>query len=116
MANSDNRGDHGSYEGNSSLPVAFGLAGLPVDPIMGDVNILEPDPAPKANTPAPTSAPDQTVGPAVLNPLFYEQLHQFIMETINLTLLPTEKWRNTSKSRYGRASSCQASAGSIHSH
>ncbi|KAL0411923.1 UNVERIFIED_CONTAM: hypothetical protein Slati_3782000 [Sesamum latifolium] len=86
MANCNNGGDHRSYEGNSSLPAAFGPAVLPADPIMGDVNTPGPDPAPEANIPAPAPAHDQAAGSAVLNPLFCEQLRQFIMKTINSTL------------------------------
>ncbi|KAL0451238.1 UNVERIFIED_CONTAM: hypothetical protein Slati_1101900 [Sesamum latifolium] len=73
MANSDNGGDNGSYEGNSSLPAAAGPTVLPADPAAVATNI-------------PTPALDQIDGPAVLNPLFCEQLREFIVETINLIL------------------------------
>ncbi|KAL0457977.1 UNVERIFIED_CONTAM: hypothetical protein Slati_0424900 [Sesamum latifolium] len=65
--------DNGSYEGNSSLPAAAGPTVPPTDPAAVATNI-------------PAPALDQTDGPAVLNPLFCEQLRQFIMETINSIL------------------------------
>ncbi|KAL0405201.1 UNVERIFIED_CONTAM: hypothetical protein Slati_3834000 [Sesamum latifolium] len=73
MMNSDNGGDNGSYEGNSFLPVVAG----PIVPPAGPAAIATNIPAPALN---------QTDGPAVLNPLFCEQLRQFIVETINSIL------------------------------
>ncbi|KAL0341428.1 UNVERIFIED_CONTAM: hypothetical protein Scaly_1805400 [Sesamum calycinum] len=52
-------GDHGSYEGNSFLHATSGPAVLPIDPIMGDVNISGPDPIPEANAPIPASVLNQ---------------------------------------------------------
>ncbi|KAL0354267.1 UNVERIFIED_CONTAM: hypothetical protein Sangu_1008000 [Sesamum angustifolium] len=74
MANSNNGGDHGSYEENPPPPhpTAFGPTVPPTNPTLGDVNVLGPNLAPGANTPIPALALDQTVGPIVLNPLFYE--------------------------------------------
>ncbi|KAL0411517.1 UNVERIFIED_CONTAM: hypothetical protein Slati_3741400 [Sesamum latifolium] len=73
MTNSDKGGDNGTYEENSSFPAAAGLIVPPADLA-----------AVATNTPAPDL--DQTDGPAVLNPLFCEQLRQFIVETINSIL------------------------------
>ncbi|KAL0453852.1 UNVERIFIED_CONTAM: Transcription factor I-like 1 [Sesamum latifolium] len=75
-------------------------AGRFIGPHYGDVNVPGLDLVPEANSPVPVAnapvpvanalvpvpALDQAVGLAVLNPLFYAQLHQFIMETINSTL------------------------------
>ncbi|KAL0395403.1 UNVERIFIED_CONTAM: hypothetical protein Slati_4506500 [Sesamum latifolium] len=64
---------------------------------MRDVNIPGPDPESKANILALALALDLAAGPAVLHPLFTEQLRQFIMETINSTLRnlkPTEHDRS----------------------
>ncbi|KAL0423541.1 UNVERIFIED_CONTAM: hypothetical protein Sradi_0888900 [Sesamum radiatum] len=118
MANSNNEDDHGSYEGNSSLRTTSGLVVLPIDPIMGDINIPRPDPAPEANisTPAPVSAPNKAARPVVLNPLFCKQLHQSIMETINSTLHQSqagpssqmEREEGYHKSGYGRVGSYRA--------
>ncbi|KAL0395391.1 UNVERIFIED_CONTAM: hypothetical protein Slati_4505300 [Sesamum latifolium] len=86
MANSNNEGDQGSYGGNSSLPATSDPAVSPVDPVLGDIGIPGPDPTPRVYISALVPAPDQTVGPAVLNPLLCEQLQHFIMDTVNSAL------------------------------
>ncbi|KAL0409634.1 UNVERIFIED_CONTAM: hypothetical protein Sradi_1897800 [Sesamum radiatum] len=62
MANPDNGGDNRSYEGSSSLYCGWSCSS-PIDPSAGTAT-----------------------GLAAMNPLFCEQLHQVIMETINSTL------------------------------
>ncbi|KAL0329301.1 UNVERIFIED_CONTAM: hypothetical protein Sradi_4916800 [Sesamum radiatum] len=79
MVNSNNGDDHGSYEGDSSLPVASGPIIPPTYPTLVDVNVPGLDLAPGVNAPAPVPALDQVAVPYILNPLFYEQLCQFIM-------------------------------------
>ncbi|KAL0278051.1 UNVERIFIED_CONTAM: hypothetical protein Sradi_7300500 [Sesamum radiatum] len=90
MTNSNNERDYGSYEGDSSLPAASGPIVLPTNPTFGDTNVLGLDLILGANAPIPTLALDQTSGSATLNPLVCEQLRQFIMETINSTLLSSQ--------------------------
>ncbi|KAL0423320.1 UNVERIFIED_CONTAM: hypothetical protein Sradi_0866800 [Sesamum radiatum] len=61
MANSNNGGDHGCYEGDSSLPAASGPVVPLIDPTLGDANVLGLDLVPGANAPAPllvTKQPD----------------------------------------------------------
>ncbi|KAL2232442.1 UNVERIFIED_CONTAM: hypothetical protein Sindi_1424200 [Sesamum indicum] len=71
------------YEGkNSSLPVVAGPTIPPADPTAVATYILATDPT--SRTSAPTL--DQIVEPAAMNLLSCEQLHQFIMETVNSTL------------------------------
>ncbi|KAL0391537.1 UNVERIFIED_CONTAM: hypothetical protein Slati_4538800 [Sesamum latifolium] len=71
MANIDNRGDNGSYEGNSSLPVVAGPTIPPINPTSGAANAPSPDPSLGAIN-VPTPALNQTVGPMAMSPLFYE--------------------------------------------
>ncbi|KAL0412982.1 UNVERIFIED_CONTAM: hypothetical protein Sradi_1499900 [Sesamum radiatum] len=58
MTNSNNGGGHGSYEGDSSLPVESGPVIPPTDPTLRDVNVLGPDLTPGAPVPAPAPALD----------------------------------------------------------
>ncbi|KAL0370567.1 UNVERIFIED_CONTAM: hypothetical protein Sangu_0374800 [Sesamum angustifolium] len=53
MANSDNGGNNRSYEGNSSLLTAAGLAAPPTNPTWGAPDVPVLDPALGANSPAP---------------------------------------------------------------
>ncbi|KAL2231191.1 UNVERIFIED_CONTAM: hypothetical protein Sindi_1713500 [Sesamum indicum] len=76
MTNSNNGGNNGSYKGNSSLTSTVRPTTPPTNPTFGAANVPIPNLAFEAN--APTF--DQTVRPIVMNPLFYEQLCQFIME------------------------------------
>ncbi|KAL0373613.1 UNVERIFIED_CONTAM: hypothetical protein Sradi_3277000 [Sesamum radiatum] len=69
MTNSENGGDNGSYEGNSSLPNVVDPNIPPIDPIAGAAIALSPDPTLGATN---TPALDQTAGPMAMNPLFYE--------------------------------------------
>ncbi|KAL0448594.1 UNVERIFIED_CONTAM: hypothetical protein Slati_1415800 [Sesamum latifolium] len=68
MANFNNGGDNGSYEGNSSLPAAAGPTVPPADIAVVATNTTAPDPTSGTNTPAP--AFDQIVGPVTMSPLF----------------------------------------------
>ncbi|KAL0405319.1 UNVERIFIED_CONTAM: hypothetical protein Slati_3845800, partial [Sesamum latifolium] len=86
MANSNDEGDQGSYGGNSSLPPGSDPVVSHVDPILGNIGITWPDPVLGVDTSTPVPAPNQTVRPAVLNPLLCEQLRQFIMDTVNSAL------------------------------
>ncbi|KAL0445513.1 UNVERIFIED_CONTAM: hypothetical protein Slati_1679200 [Sesamum latifolium] len=76
MMNSDNGGENGSYEGNSSvrndkfsLLWSDQLLHLQI-PLWGAADIPISDPALGANAPAPAPAPvlDSTVGPITMNP------------------------------------------------
>ncbi|KAL0361796.1 UNVERIFIED_CONTAM: hypothetical protein Sradi_3864100 [Sesamum radiatum] len=63
MTNSDNGGDNGSYEGNSSLhAVARPVVPL-TDPTTEVDNALAPDPTSGANSSAPVPALNSTAGP-----------------------------------------------------
>ncbi|KAL0300218.1 UNVERIFIED_CONTAM: hypothetical protein Sangu_3133600 [Sesamum angustifolium] len=74
MTKSDNGGDHGSFEVDSSLPAMSGPVVPPTDPILGYANVPSPDLAQEANVLVPAPTLSQAAGPAVLNPLFCEQL------------------------------------------
>ncbi|KAL2228308.1 UNVERIFIED_CONTAM: hypothetical protein Sindi_1810500, partial [Sesamum indicum] len=43
MTNSNNGGDHGSYEGDFSLPAVYGPIIPPINPTSRDVNVPNPD-------------------------------------------------------------------------
>ncbi|KAL0403981.1 UNVERIFIED_CONTAM: hypothetical protein Sradi_2038900 [Sesamum radiatum] len=74
MANSDNGGDDGSYEENSSLPLVVGPVIPPTDSATGAANAPALDLIVEAYILAPTLALDTTAGPIAMNPLFCEQL------------------------------------------
>ena len=86
MANSYNGGDNESYNGNSSLLGTAGPTIPPIDPLSGAAKAPILDPVLGTNTPTPAPTLDSIVGPVTMNPLFYEQLSQLIMKTINSTL------------------------------
>ncbi|KAL0313042.1 UNVERIFIED_CONTAM: hypothetical protein Sradi_5703500 [Sesamum radiatum] len=74
MENSNNGGDNGSYEGNSSFLVVTGLAIPPTELATGTANALPSDLIVGANAPTPTLALDASFGLIAMNLLFCEQL------------------------------------------
>ncbi|KAL0405744.1 UNVERIFIED_CONTAM: hypothetical protein Slati_3888300 [Sesamum latifolium] len=73
MASSDKEHDNGSFEGNTSLPVATGSTIPPADPTSGANNAPPPDlTLGAANALAP--ALDSITEPVFMDPLFCEQL------------------------------------------
>ncbi|KAL0288367.1 UNVERIFIED_CONTAM: hypothetical protein Sangu_2660900 [Sesamum angustifolium] len=50
MMNSNNEGDNGSFEGDSSLPSTSGPIVPSTDSTLGDANASGPDPTPRADT------------------------------------------------------------------
>ncbi|KAL0307302.1 UNVERIFIED_CONTAM: hypothetical protein Sradi_6147500 [Sesamum radiatum] len=50
MMNSNNEGDNGSFEGDSSFPATSGLIVPSIDSTLGDANASGPDPTRRADT------------------------------------------------------------------
>ncbi|KAL0462225.1 UNVERIFIED_CONTAM: hypothetical protein Slati_0110100 [Sesamum latifolium] len=73
IASSNHESNSESFEGNTSLHAAVGSTVPPSEQLLGGLNTLTP-------------ALDPVTLLVVANPLFYEQLHKFIMETINSIL------------------------------
>ncbi|KAL0309108.1 UNVERIFIED_CONTAM: hypothetical protein Sradi_5853100 [Sesamum radiatum] len=63
MADSNNKGDNGTFEGNSSLLAAVGLTISPVDPAAVATNTPTPNPTLGTNAPTPAPTLDSKVGP-----------------------------------------------------
>ncbi|KAL0434469.1 UNVERIFIED_CONTAM: hypothetical protein Slati_2781200 [Sesamum latifolium] len=87
MANLDNGGNNGSYEGNSSLPSAAGPFIPPADPSSKVANAPIPD-LTLGGAYAPAPALDQTIGPTAMIPLFCKEAS---------TLQPLEIWQSLRK-------------------